>query len=149
MGVSATPERVFPLLCPVRENEWIETWQCELIRSKSGFGELDCVFKTRHGDVEDVWVISKYQPNEFIEFVVSSRFRVMRYQFKLSLEGRSGTKIEIEQIATAVSKEGEDHVDDPHFEMHMKALEVMLNYYLTTGKMMKDEEAVHLAQQTP
>lgn len=130
------------MLCPVREYEWIETWRCEMIHSKSGFAELDCVFKTRHGDVVDTWVVSKYQPNELIEFVVNSKFRVMRYQFKLSSEGSSGTKIKIEQIATALSKEGEDHVDDPHFDLHMKTLEIMLNHYLKTGKMIKDEEAL-------
>jgi hypothetical protein len=148
MHVSETPEKVFPLLCPVREYDWIETWQCEMVHSESGFAELDCVFKTRHGDVEDFWQVSKYQPNELIEFVVSSKFRVMRYQFKLSLEGSGGTKVEIEQVATALSKVGEDYVEDTHFELHMKTLEIMLNHYLTTGTMMNNEEALGLAAQS-
>jgi hypothetical protein len=140
MHVSAMPDKVFPLLCPVREYEWIETWHCEMVHSISGFAELDYVFKTRHDEIEDIWEVCKYQPNELIEFVVNSVYRVMRYRFALSPDGRGNTMIEIEQMATAVSKEGEDHVDEPHFDLHMKTLEIMLNHYLTTGTMMKNEE---------
>ncbi len=145
MHVSAAPDRVFPLLCPVREYEWIEMWRCEMVHSKSGFAELDCVFKTRHGDVEDVWTVSRYEPNELIEFVVSSAFRVMRYSFTLSPDGEHATKIVIEQTATALNRENEKYVEDPHFEIHMKMLEVMLNHYLMTGKMIPDAEAVKKA----
>ena len=35
----ATPERVFPLLCPVREAEWVPDWQYRLIYSESGVAE--------------------------------------------------------------------------------------------------------------
>lgn len=146
MHVSAAPDRVFPLLCPVREYEWIETWKCEMVHSKSGFAELDCVFKTRHGDVEDVWTVSRYEPNELIEFVVSSVFRVMRYRFTLSQEGERATRIVIEQTATALNGDGERYVEDPYFEIHMKTLEIMLNHYLATGKMISNEEALRLGQ---
>ena len=44
--LKGTPDDIFPLLCPVREYEWLETWQCEMIYTKSGFTELDCIFKT-------------------------------------------------------------------------------------------------------
>lgn len=142
MHAASTPDRVFPLLCPVREYEWIETWNCEMIHSNSGYAELDCVFKTNHGDVEELWTVSRYEPNEIIEFVVSSKFRVMRYRFTLIPEKDTGTRVEIEQTATALSLEGEKHVEDPHFELHMKTMEVMLNHFLETGKMVSNEEAV-------
>lgn len=142
MHVSAARDKIFPLLCPVREYEWIETWKCEMVHSKSGFAELDCVFKTHRGDVEDVWTVSRYEPDELIEFVVSSIFRVMRYRFTLSPDGENATKIVIEQTATALNSEGEKRVEDPHFEIHMKTLEIMLNHYLLTGKMISNEEAL-------
>ncbi len=146
MHASSPPERVFPLLCPVREYEWIETWKCEVVHSKSGFAELDCVFKTHRGNVEDVWTVSRYEPNELIEFVVSSVFRVMRYRFTLSPEGKRATRIVIEQTATALNGDGERYVDDPHFTLHMKTLEIMLSHYLTTGKMISNEEALRRGQ---
>jgi hypothetical protein len=33
--LEANPNAVFPLLCPVREYEWIESWKCDLIYSDS------------------------------------------------------------------------------------------------------------------
>ena len=45
--VPATPDRVFPLLCPVREYEWIPGWECDVLHSVSGVAEEDCVFRTR------------------------------------------------------------------------------------------------------
>ncbi len=71
MLLKGTPEQVFPLLCPVREYEWIDNWQCEVVYSDSGFAELDCVFKTRFpGDgPEDTWAVSRYEPPLLIEFV--------------------------------------------------------------------------------
>ena len=48
--LTAPPERVFPLLCPIKEYDWIPQWRCEMIYSKSGVAELGCVFKTDFGD---------------------------------------------------------------------------------------------------
>ena len=31
MTINALPETVFPLLCPVREYEWIEPWCCDMV----------------------------------------------------------------------------------------------------------------------
>ncbi|HEY3366337.1 MAG TPA: hypothetical protein VGK74_14880 [Symbiobacteriaceae bacterium] len=72
----APPSTVFPLLCPVREYEWIEPWQCEMLHSESGIAEKNCVFRTR-GPSDDVWVINNYEPNTRIEFVRVNALRVM------------------------------------------------------------------------
>ena len=31
MKIDASPDLIFPLLCPVREAEWIDGWSCEMI----------------------------------------------------------------------------------------------------------------------
>ena len=55
---------VFPMLCPVREYEWIEPWKYDLLYTTSSVAELDCVFTTHSegDDADDVWVISRYEP---------------------------------------------------------------------------------------
>jgi hypothetical protein len=59
--VHARPEKVFPLLCPVREYEWIEGWNCDMLYSESGVAEDNCVFRTHLPDRgEATWVVSKY-----------------------------------------------------------------------------------------
>ena len=44
--LTAAPARVFPLLCPVREADWIEGWDPISVWSESGVAEPDCVFTT-------------------------------------------------------------------------------------------------------
>ena len=44
--LGAPPTEVFPLLCPVREAEWVKDWRPRLVLSDSGFAEPDCVFIT-------------------------------------------------------------------------------------------------------
>ena len=51
--------KIFPLLCPVREYDWIDGWECEMIYSESGVAENNCIFKTDFMDRgEDLWVVS-------------------------------------------------------------------------------------------
>ena len=38
--------KVFPLLCPVREAEWIDGWNPIVVLTQSGYAEQDCVFVT-------------------------------------------------------------------------------------------------------
>ena len=67
--VSAPPEKVFPLLCPVRECEWIPNWRCEMLHSNSGVAEEDCVFRTNCSDTGPMTrVVSRYEPPVLIEF---------------------------------------------------------------------------------
>ena len=54
---------VFPLLCPVRENDWIAGWEsvCRVLHSDSGFAEEGCVFSTLiPGEGRAVWLCSDY-----------------------------------------------------------------------------------------
>ena len=36
----APPDRVFPLLCPVREYDWIDGWECRMVYAETGVAEL-------------------------------------------------------------------------------------------------------------
>jgi hypothetical protein len=42
----AEPSKVFPLLCPVREADWLDGWDPLVVFSQSGVAEPDCVFLT-------------------------------------------------------------------------------------------------------
>ena len=50
MRLKGNPEKVFPLLCPVREYEWVEPWRCDLVYTDSGVAELDCIFRNGNGN---------------------------------------------------------------------------------------------------
>ena len=62
----APPEKVFPLLCPVREADWVPGWQYRLIYSGSGLAEDGCVFSTPNdAGPETVWMVTHYDPTAF------------------------------------------------------------------------------------
>jgi hypothetical protein len=53
---------VFPLLCPVREADWIDGWGPIAVWSKSGLVEPDCVFLTRSEPHESIWYVTCHEP---------------------------------------------------------------------------------------
>jgi len=69
--VAAPPSEVFPLLCPVREGEWLPGWACDIVYLASGRAERSGVFATDlPGRGRGMWVISRYEPLRAIGFVV-------------------------------------------------------------------------------
>jgi hypothetical protein len=144
MKLNGTPDVVFPLLCPVREYEWIETWQCEMIYTKSGFAELDCIFKTNfpYEGPEEIWVVSKYEPPHLIEFARTNSLKSNRYSIELVPQNNGLTKAAWQQIITGLNDAGDIFVteyQDEAYKKRMQRLEKMLNYFLDTGKMLKGE----------
>jgi len=141
MKLEAKPEKIFPLLCPVREYDWIESWKCEMVYAASGFAELDGIFKTGNpaNGLEDTWLICRHESPVCIEFVRWNTIRAIHYTISLKAVG-GGTESEWKQVLTGLTEEGNEFVrslDDREFETMCKAEEKMLNHYLKTGEMLK------------
>ncbi len=145
----APPRTVFPLLCPVREYEWVEPWRCEMLHSNSGMAEKNCVFRTRAPgeSADDVWVISHYEPNTRIEFVRVNGLRVMTLGITLTDNGDGTTQASNEQLLIGLNEEGNQLLQNMacSFSLEMRMGEAMLNHYLTTGKRLPLQEAVAAA----
>ncbi len=147
----AAPDKVFPLLCPTREYEWIEPWKCELLYSTSGYAEKNCVFRTRFpGDSSDeAWVISRYEPSDRIDFVRVNGQRVMSYSIILKANDDGTTTAHNTQVLTALNEEGNQVLNtasDESFSFEMRMGEAMLNHFLATGQRMPLADAVAAAQ---
>jgi hypothetical protein len=145
MLLASNPETLFPLLCPVREFDWIEPWRCKMVYSDSGFAEQDCIFQTNfpQDGPEDTWVVSRYEKPTLVEFVRVNGIRAIRYTITLRQVGEGRTESEWSQVVTGLSDEGNKFVEgllDGDFSKRMQMLERMLNHYLTTGKMLKLSE---------
>lgn len=140
MHLEGSPEAVFPLLCPTVEYDWIDGWKCELVASKSGVAELDCVFKTDFpGEGPDVWVVSRYEPPTEIQFVRVDAHRTMRYAIRLSDNGDGTTTAVWDQVVTGLDAEGNVHVrslTQAAYDAGKRPLEQMINHYLKTGRML-------------
>lgn len=142
MKLAAAPERVFPLLCPIREYDWIDTWQCRLIYSDSGYAEPDCIFKTDFpaDGPQDTWVVCRYEPPQLIEFVRVNPLRAIRYTIRLRETAVGETEADWSQVITGLDEDGNAFVrglDEAAFTTRMGALQKMLNHYLSTGRMLR------------
>jgi len=142
MHLSATPERVFPLLCPVRERDWIETWEATVVHSDSGVAEKGCIFTTddphRH---ESVWTVSRYEPSQgVIEFViVTPKLMVTTLAVSLHPDG-DRTWAQWRHTFTALTRHGEpllDRLAGPDYDRRMELLERQLEHYLLSGEMLR------------
>jgi len=59
--LAGTLEQVFPLLCPVRECEWVSDWDPLCVISKSGVAEVDCVFVTAAEPHDAIWYVTRHE----------------------------------------------------------------------------------------
>jgi len=143
---SASPERVFPLLCPVREADWVPGWQYRLIHSESGFAEPGCVFVTPNPDgTETVWVVTEYDPSVFrIAFVwVDPGVATAHIRICLEPEGTAQTKANIHYTYTGLSVAGNtelERYDKNWFRKKMTSWEAAINHYLRTGRRIEAAE---------
>ena len=141
MHLESDPETIFPLLCPTREYEWIESWKCEMVYSESGCAELDGIFRTSNPEsgLEDTWVISRHERPALVEFVRWNSMRAIHYSISLKTAGPGAAESEWKQVVTGLSEEGNRYVrnlDGAGFETMCRMEEKMLNHFLKTGQML-------------
>jgi hypothetical protein len=136
------PQQIFPLLCPVREYDWIPQWRCEMLYTQSGVAELGCVFQTDFGDKfgPEIWVVSHYQPDRKIAFVRTGSVRTTRYEVIL-IPDDGATIIEWRQEITGLTPAGNVVVaeySNEEFTTMMVSLNTMLAHYLEVAENDKD-----------
>jgi len=135
----ATPDKVFPLLCPVREAEWVPGWQYRLIYSKSGVAEAGCVFITEENGRETTWVVTEYAPETFRIAFVWVDPGMVTAQISIRLEpGGNATSTHIQYTYTGLSPEGNREVErfnEDWFRLKMQGWQTAINHYLKTGKL--------------
>jgi hypothetical protein len=139
------PEKVFPLLCPVREADWVPGWQYRLIYSESGVAEHGCVFITpNEGGTETTWMVTDYDPASFRISYAWVNPGLVAAQIRICLSRSSGGQISpghtnafIQYTYTGLSTEGNREVkryDQKWFRHKMQSWEAAINHYLQTGK---------------
>ena len=136
----ASPERVFQLLCPVREKDWIDGWEFEIIYSQSGFAEQGCVFSTpHHGSSHTIWYITKHDAKKYeIEFVrVTPNEQVVKIFISLKSIAEDKTQALITYEYTGLNETQVAFIQngmEAEFIKSMTYWERAINHYLKTGK---------------
>lgn len=129
------PQEIFPLLCPVREKEWVEGWDPLTVYTRSGFAEKDCVFTTGEDKPDSIWMITDFDTERYrLEIVkFSPGMTVARITITLLENGMGQTDAEVVYRYTAVSPDGEEFVkgySEEFFEQFMQFSESALNSFL-------------------
>ncbi len=144
--IEAPPGAVFPLLCPVREGEWLDGWSdgMELIHSDSGVAEEGCVFRTVvSGRPETVWVISRHDPAAgTVEFVrVTTGLVATRLAIAVAPRGMDGSEVHITYTFTPLGAAGRDFLQatasEEGFRRDMAWWERSMNHWLRTGEILR------------
>ncbi|WP_321473933.1 SRPBCC family protein [uncultured Paludibaculum sp.] len=136
--IAARPEAVFPLLCPVREYEWLDGWQCRMIYSDSGVAEDNCLFETNFHGQKMIWTVARYAPPRRIEFtVLAPDDLAVRLQIELKAHG-SSTRIQWRRAFTGLSERGNLQIHEWRTERDAE-LTAGIEHFLKTGTMRKPE----------
>ena len=147
-AIHAAPSVVHALICPVKEAEWLESWDYQLIFSQSGVAELGCVFTSQSSGEETIWLITKRDDarceTEFVRITPASRVAVVTVQIEDG--GQQTSRVHISYTITALSAAGNKFIDkfsEENFVKDMQFWEATMNHYLKTGQAMPQSDAAH------
>ncbi len=135
--LEGSPEAVFPLLCPVRETEWIHGWDPPLVVTASGVAEPDCVFTTPADPVDAVWYITRQEPADgFIEMIkITPGVTACRMTIRLR-EMPVGSEADITYTHTSLGPQGDAFIEaftEEQYRGFMRDWEARLNHFLLHG----------------
>jgi hypothetical protein len=144
--IEARPEIVFPLLCPVREGDWLDGWidEIEMLHSESGLAEDGCVFRTRvPGRPETVWMITRHDPiQKVVEFFrVTTGLVATRLRIGVEAGADASSSVQITYTFTPLSPAGRAFAQENHseaaFRSDMGWWEDSMNHWLRSGEILR------------
>jgi hypothetical protein len=142
----ATADEVFPLLCPVRECDWVPGWRPSLVVSDSGLVEEGCLFVTPSGirdGLDATWAVVRHDPEDrrlsllkLVPGVIATAVDIV-----VDDAADSGSWATIRYCHTSLSAEGDALVGaftEEAWTAFMTDWEEGLNHYLATGAALAD-----------
>jgi len=136
LRIRASRDVVFPLLCPVREAEYLSDWQAEILYSNSGVAEVGCIFRTQNSRGEpSIWTIRVHdEAAGLIEFViVTPESRVSILVLRLRDSACGATDVTFTYTHTAIGDPGRAFIaefTEERFLEKMTGFENSLNEFL-------------------
>jgi hypothetical protein len=139
-NMPAAPEKVFPLLCPVREYDWIPWWRAEMVHTVSGVAEENCIFRTNIGPAAGLtWVCTRYEPARQIEYTCFAPDKlIVRLKIVLT-RTTAGTQMEWTRSWLSLGAAGDEAIrlwSATDYEHMMAVHEKEMEHYLRTGHLL-------------
>ncbi len=134
-----SPQEIFPLLCPVREKDWLDGWDYHMIYSDTGVAEKNAVFHTEHhGREQSTWIITRYDPPKNLGMVrVTPGEHVAMIDLQLTIIEEGITETLVEYQYTGLNPRQNEYIRkqwSTDFASQMDWWEKSINHYLKTGE---------------
>jgi hypothetical protein len=137
----AGPSKVFPLLCPVREADWIDGWDPPVVFNESGVAEVDCVFLTEAQPNNAIWYITRLEPNNGLVEMIKITPAVTACKLTIQLRPvEGGSEASITYAHTSLGPEGDAFVasfTEEYYRQFMRDWEARINHYLSHGSVLR------------
>jgi hypothetical protein len=137
----STKDKIFPLLCPIREYEWFNDWKCTMVYSESGVAENNCIFYTKMGFPlfkRQVFQVINYVPNENITFLIFiSKMATIKFGATLEQLTSDSCLMTVFYEATGLSRFGNfflRNIGKKEMETNTNNIEKDLVYWLENNK---------------
>ncbi len=137
----SSSDKVFPLLCPVREYEWFNDWKCTMIYSESGVAENNGIFYTTMGFPlfkKQIFYVINYVPNENITFLIFiNKIATLKFGATLEQMTNDSCRLTLDYTITGLSGFGNTFLKNKALkELGKNAhnIEVDLIYWLQNNK---------------
>ena len=132
-----TPEKLFPLLCPTTELDWLPGWDATLLHTASGVSEYNAIFSTSFFGTEELWVCTRFEPGKAMEYSAVSGHVASKMDIALT-DNCDGTTtgrwlITISAL-TEAGNAAVGQVDKAKQYLEEKALDSLV-HYIDTGEM--------------
>lgn len=138
----ADPGKVFPLLCPVRETEWLEYWDPRTVITASGVVEPDCVFISEKPQPA-LWYVIRHEPEAGVLECLRITPDITACRLNIHVTAaHGGSEARITFTHTSLGPEGETFVasfTEDHYRAFMQDWEGRMNHFLKTGTMLRGE----------
>jgi hypothetical protein len=137
----APPASVFPLLCPVREADWIDGWKPLLVLSASGVAEPDCVFVTDARPYDAIWYVTRHEPGRGFVEMIKITPEVTACKLTITLRAAAGgSEADVTYSHTSLGPQGDLFLSTftaEYYFQFMREWEERINYYLAHGKALR------------
>jgi hypothetical protein len=133
------PAQLFPLFTPLKEKQWSEGWDPQMIFSTSATAEEEgCVFTSRHvGEPETLWVLAHYDPVRFrlAYAAFTPSLRVSHISIECVPAADSHSEVRVSYAITGLSDSGNEYVaryTPEHFRQFMHHWQHAIAHYLAS-----------------
>ena len=139
----APPDKVFPLLCPVLEAEWVPGWMPDLVITESGVCERECIFITPRETPSEqnraIWIVTRHDATDRVieMYKVVPEHTVSKLEIALAGASGGSTTAHISYEITAIGAAGEKFMETftkAWYRAFMQEWERQMNHHLKTGE---------------